>query len=106
MLVDSLLNRLFRNVTHDLFLHLPALEHQQGRDAAHAITHGRSAVVVDVHLADFHSALIVLGQLFNDRSDRAARTAPTRPEVYQDGSLGLENILIEIRICYFKYSIA
>src|ERR1700733_11562803 len=106
MLVDSLLNGFLRNVTHDLLLHLPTLEYEQRRDAAHAITHGRGAVVVDVHFADLDSALIILRQLLHNRSNGAARSAPRGPEVHQDWSLGLENILVEIRICYFKYSVA
>src|SRR5271165_4318157 len=106
MLVNGLLNRLFWDVADDLFLHLSTFKHEQGRDAAHSIPRGSSAVVVDVHLADLHSALVVLGQLFHDRSDGAARSAPNRPEVHQDRSLGLENILVEVRIGYFKYSVA
>src|ERR1700686_4620333 len=106
MLVNCLLNGFFRNVAYDLFLHLPTLEHEQSRDTAHAITQGSSAVVVHVHLADFHSALVVLGQLFNNGSDGPARSAPSGPEVHQHWSLRLENILVEIRICHFKYSVA
>src|ERR1700676_224794 len=106
MLVDGLLNGLFRNVAYDLFLHLPTLEHEQSRDTAHSIPHGSSAIVIHVHLADLHSALVVLGQLFDDGSDSTARSAPRSPEVHQHRSLALENVRIEIRICYLKYSVA
>src|SRR5579863_9672752 len=106
MLVNGLLNRFLRNISDDLFLHFSTLEHQQGGDAAHAITHGRSAVVVNIHFADLEFALVVLGQLLNDRSDCLARPAPNSPEVDQDWSLRFENILNEIPVFYFKDSLA
>src|SRR4030088_2236263 len=87
VLVDGLLNRLFRNVAYDLFLHLPTLEHEQSGDAAHAIAHRSRAVIVDVHLADLHSALVILSQLFDDGSDGAAGSAPRGPEIHQHWSL-------------------
>src|SRR5580692_78705 len=87
VLVDGFLNRLFRNVADDLFLYLPALEYEQRRNSADPITHWSSAVVVDIHLADLHSALIVLGQLLHNGSNRPAGPAPNCPEVDQHRSL-------------------
>ena len=102
VLVERLLNRLFGHVTHDLLFHLPALEHQQGRDAANAVAHGSGAVAVHVHLADFDLALILGGEFIHDRSDGATRATPSRPEIHQHGLFRLQHVLVEIRIIHFN----
>ena len=45
-------------------------------------------VLVGVHLDDFDLAGVFVGKLFEHGSERAARTAPRRPEVDQHGLRG------------------
>src|ERR1700675_683120 len=106
MFVERLLNRFFGPVPDKLFYYLTCLEHQEGRNPGDFVAHWRGAVAVDVHFADLDFALIVQGQLFNDGSNGTARSTPGCPEVDQDRSFRLQDILVEIRIVHFNNSVS
>src|SRR5207248_10312617 len=78
--------------------HLTALEYEQGWNTANSVAHGGRAVAVHVHFADFELACVLSSQFIYDWGDRAAGSAPSRPEVHQHRCLRLEDILIEARI--------
>ena len=67
MLVQGFLDRLFRHVADDLLSDLAALEHQQRRDTAHVVALRRSDVLVDVHLRNFHLALVLAGDFVRSK---------------------------------------
>jgi hypothetical protein len=95
-----------RDVAHDLLFHLAILEDQQRGDAAHAIPHRGGRVAVDIHFANLHLALILGRQFIDDRRDRAAWTAPGRPEIDEHRLVGFQNVGVEVRIGYFDDHIA
>src|SRR5581483_8100198 len=59
VLVERLLDDVLADVADDLLLHLAALDDQPGGDAANVVTHGSSAVTVNVHLGNLN--LIFVG---------------------------------------------
>src|SRR5262249_10315875 len=81
--------------TDELLLDLSAVDHEQRGDAADAILRRCLRVVVDVHLDDLELAVVLAGQLLDDRGDGATRGAPGCPEVDQDRSAGLEDLALE-----------
>src|SRR5580704_9418690 len=105
VLVQGLGDSVLGTVADQLFDHLAALEHQQRGDAGHFIAHGSGAVGVHVHLANLDLALKLGGEFFHDGRDGAAGAAPGCPEVHQHGLIRFQNILVEVRICYFDDSI-
>src|SRR5208282_484147 len=93
-------------IPDELFHDLSVLENEQGRNAGHFVAHGGGAVAVDVHFADLDFTLIFARELFDDRSDRAARAAPGSPEIDQHGLIGLQYIGIEISVGDFDDGVA
>src|SRR2546423_13917661 len=66
-------------------LQRPVVEDHEGRDAHDLVTAGGVRVVVDVELADGDLAVLLPGDLLEDRGDHLAGAAPFGPEVDQDG---------------------
>src|SRR5208337_2050332 len=95
-----------RPVADELFHNLPVLEDEQGGNAGDFVAHWRGAVAVNIHFADLDFALIFAGELFDDRSDRAAGTAPGGPEIDQHRLIGLQYIGIEISVGDFDGGVA
>ena len=73
----------------DEFVDDPAAAEQlHRRNAADLELLREVLVLVGVHLDDFDLAGVFVGDLFEHRAQRAARTAPGRPEVDQHGLRG------------------
>src|ERR1700722_16983651 len=100
---DGLVDGGLGDETDDLLGDLAALEDQEGGDTADAVAHGRGSVAVNVHFHDFEFAVILVGNLVNDRGESATGTAPGSPKIYQYGLGRLENIFFKVGIVYFGY---
>src|SRR3990172_12919362 len=87
----------------DLVDKLPALEHQQRRDAADAVAGGGLHVVVRVELHELHLPVVLSGQLLHQGSDHATGAAPGRPEVHEHRLAGPEDLLFERRVGHFGW---
>ena len=77
---------------------LTALEDEERRDAADAEAGRDLRVLVDVELGHLGLALVLVGELIDERSDLLARTTPRRREVDEDGDVGLEDQLVEVDV--------
>jgi hypothetical protein len=51
---------------------------------------------VNIHFADFHLAIVFVGQFVKERRDHFARAAPFGPEINEHGHRRLQNLLREI----------
>ena len=49
-----------------------------------------------IQLADFHAALVLVGQLFDNGRDDMARPAPVRPEIHENDTRAVEHFLFEV----------
>jgi hypothetical protein len=81
---------------NDLVGDLAFIEQQQGGNGANAVLGGERLVFVNVHFADFHLAIVFVGQLVEERRDHFARAAPLGPEIHEHGQWRLQNLLREI----------
>src|SRR5258706_329256 len=79
-----------------------ALENEQRGNAADAVASGRAGVLVDVHLGDFHFAGIALRNFVDDGRQGLAGATPNGPKINQNGLVGLENFLIEVRVSHLQ----
>lgn len=75
---------------------LAALEDEDGGDAAHAIFGGDLGICVDIELADFGFARVVVRDFFDNRRQSLTGAAPRCGEVYKDGRIGLQYVAVEI----------
>jgi len=80
---------LFGGHANLLIDNLAALEDEYGRDAHDSILSGDVWLGVHVYFVDLGLPLELAGKLLDGRTDRLARTAPLRPEVNEDGDVGL-----------------
>ena len=78
---DFLLEHAFRAGADLLIDHLIALDKENRRDVANAELRSDGIVVVHVAFADRHAALLLGGQLVDNRGDRPAGSAPFGPEI-------------------------
>ncbi len=67
--------------------HRSVLEIQDARDGPNAELRGDGTVSVNIHLADFHPALVVACKFLDHRSYHAAWATPLGPEVYYGQAL-------------------
>src|SRR5206468_2002713 len=83
-----------RQCADELVDHAAAAEQLDRRDAADLELLGQVLVLVGVDLDDLDVAGVLIGYLFEDRTQRAARAAPGSPEVHQYrlGRRGLEHL--------------
>ena len=84
VLGDGAGQRCLGNSTDDGVNFLPALEHHQRGNAADAVLTGDVGIFVSVELENLDLSLEFLGNLVNDGSDHAARSAPWGPEIDQN----------------------
>src|SRR4051812_49908311 len=91
------LEPLLRVGADDLLGHLAVLEEDHRRDREDLVLRGGLLVLVDVELDD-PQVLPLAGDLLEDRADDPAGAAPRRPEVDEDGRLGLEHVGLEARV--------
>src|SRR5581483_6194056 len=94
------------DVADDLLLHLAALDDQQGGDAANVVTHGSSAVTVNVHLGNLNLIFVGIGDFVDDGRESAAGAAPGSPEIDEHGLVGLEHVGVEVRVRDFQNCVA
>src|SRR5207253_3957283 len=85
---------------------LAILEEDQRGDTHDAVTTRYVGAIVHVHLDGAQAALILAGQLLDDRSDLAARAAPGRPEVYQHRFVRLQHGHLETPVIRAQYTCA
>jgi hypothetical protein len=76
------------------------LEHDHGRDALDAVAQSVLVVLIGVDLRHDDLVLVVVGDLFENRSNHATGSAPGSPEVHQHRELGLEYLIIKLRVGY------
>jgi hypothetical protein len=74
---------------------LPALEHQQGRDAPNAVLRGDFRVLIDVQLDDLDLSSEFGGDFLERGRNHAAGAAPLGPEIHHDRLGGVENLRLE-----------
>src|SRR5437773_154421 len=67
-------------------------------NAHHAVLLRHVLVRVDVQLADLQLALVLSGELIDERRDGAARAAPGSPEIHQDGILRAQDLALEVLV--------
>src|SRR5919204_6918062 len=70
---------------------LAALEEDDARDREDVVARGRRGVLVDVQLRELDATPVLGRKLLEHRMDGAARAAPRRPEVDDDGLLRSED---------------
>src|SRR6266478_110055 len=85
----------FRERAHPGGLDVAVLEEHQRRDSPDAELGRHALVLVDVDFRDLEAALVLLGDLVQDRRDRLAGAAPFRPVIHQHRGLGLEDLGIK-----------
>ena len=78
---------------------LALVEQQQRGDGADAVLRGERLLLVNVDLADFHLAVVFVGELVEQRRDHFARTAPFGPEIHEHGRWRLQDLLRKILLC-------
>ena len=79
--VELSLEVAFGDGTYVLAYEFATLEEEDCRDVAYAILGSNVVVLLYVALAYNNLAVVFLGELRNDRSNHAARTAPCSPKV-------------------------
>src|SRR6266550_1438394 len=82
-------------VTDDAIGLAAVLEQDHGRDGADAEAPGGDRIGVDVELRDAELLALLVRDVFEDRRDHAARTAPCRPEVDEHRHVRLQDVLLE-----------
>src|SRR5690348_5269561 len=87
-------------------LHLAVLEHHQGRDAAHIVVARGLLVLVDVDLGYLEATAVARREVVEQRRDHLARAAPFGPEVDQHGAIGLEDLILELRVAHMRNILA
>src|SRR5690606_13372556 len=75
--------------------HGAVLEQHQGRYAAHRVLGGGRRILVHVQLGDLDAAVVVAGDLVEDRRDHLARATPFGPVVDEHGGVRLQHVLVE-----------
>src|SRR3954452_495299 len=91
------LEALLRVGADDLLGDLAVAEEDHRRDREDLVLRGGLLVLVDVELDDAQ-VLALARDLLEDRADHAAGAAPGRPEVDEDGRLGLDDLRLEARV--------
>src|SRR5271155_137677 len=104
--IQGFLDVVFAAIAYELFHDLAVFENEQSRNAGDFVSHGGSAVAVNIHLTDGYFALILTREFFDDWSDRAAGATPRSPEIDQHGLIGLQYICIKIGVCDLDDAVA
>src|SRR5207244_4210698 len=85
----------FRERAHARRLEVAVLEEHERRDAADAEFRRYHLVLVDVDLRHLEAAVVLPGDVVQDRCDRLAWAAPLGPVIHQYGSFGLQDFRLE-----------
>src|SRR5215469_1349821 len=101
VLVEGFLNHVTRDVADDLLLDLAALEKQKSGYAAYSVALWSSDIFIHIHFRDLYPTVITLCHFVDYGRQRTARTAPRGPKINENGLLGLQHRLVEIRVRYF-----
>jgi hypothetical protein len=95
--VDDFFQRVLVGQADDLFDHLAALEQKQRRNAPDAELERCIRILVDVQLADDELSVVVPRKLLDGGRQAAARPAPLRPEINEDGRAAGDR-LVEVAV--------
>src|SRR3954452_16502978 len=71
------------------------LEHDRRRYRQHVVARCRQRILVDVELRELNPPAALLLELFENRLDGAARSAPTRPEGEHPPCVALQPVALE-----------
>ncbi len=88
--------------TYQFVHHFAALDKKDGRNAGNTVVDRQLRVVVNIYFAHIDLTVVFFGKFFNDRSDRAAGSAPFCPEINYRQLIGCNYLLLKVRICVFK----
>lgn len=80
----------------DLVFNFAIFEEEKERDGFDVVFHGEVAGFIDVDLADFCLAFDFAGELVEEGGDHFTRAAPFRPEIYEDGLVGVDDFGLKI----------
>src|SRR4029077_19651603 len=105
--LNGFLDLVARDRADDLLGDLPALEDEQGWDAADVELSGGVGIFVDVQFHDFNFSRVGGGHLGHGGSQHQAWPAPLRPEIHHHGlSLaGLDDFRLKSAVRYIAYII-
>jgi hypothetical protein len=81
----------------NLILHLAVLEEQEQRNRANIEFHSQVTGFIDVDLSNLRLSLDFTGELVEDWADHFTRATPLRPEVHEDGLVGVDYFGLKIR---------
>src|SRR5690606_15962575 len=99
VLVKLIDQDLLRCGSHYLVHDLSIFYKKNGRDAADSKFDGKFRIVVYVYFANECFAFIILGEIFDDRADHFARSAPFSPEIDQSQTSFFQYFILEICVC-------
>ncbi len=80
---DRFVDRVLGDEADDLVCNLAVLEEEKRGDAADSVAHRCGCVGIDVHLHDLEFAVILIGNLIDNRSQGTTGTAPGKPKNLQ-----------------------
>ena len=73
----------------DLVFHFAVLEEKEEWDRADVVFHCEISCIIHVDLGNLRLAIDLAGELVKDGADHFARAAPFRPEIDEDGLVGV-----------------
>lgn len=82
---------------------LPPFEQQHCRNRTDPQAAGNLGILVGIELSNADAALVIVGKLFDCRSDESTGTAPGSPEVNQNWLRTLENFSLEVIVGKFQH---
>src|SRR6266851_6761229 len=92
----QLLHELRLRVITDDAVGLPTvLEQDHARDCPDAEAPRGDRIGINIELRDADLVALLVRDVFEDRRDHAARTAPRRPEIDEHGGVRLQDLLLE-----------
>ena len=101
-IVDKGANLGLRNRAEEMRDGLAVLERHHVRDRTYSVRGGDLLVLVGVQLRELEPPAVLRGELFENRFQHTAGTAPGSPEIddYRCGFRGLDDLALESIICY------
>src|SRR6185503_2211244 len=93
---------LFAAEANDLVHNFAAFEDQERWNGMDLVLQCEVLIVIHIHFPNANFSIVLGRELVENRSDRAARTAPLSPKVDQHRNRRLEDILVKIRFCNGK----
>jgi len=88
----------FRNVADDAIDRLTVLEENQARDSRNLVLAGKARIFVGIQFDELRLAGVRRCNLFDNRTEHAARPAPWRPKVDQHRLGILQHLTVKVRL--------